>query len=131
MQTLRGNKMSVKVLLVDDDLTLLDCISQGLTIKKFSVVKATNGKDALLLAQSEKPDVILLDIILPDLGGGEVAAQLEKNEDTAHIPIIFLTGLLTHDEAHTVISGRSFIGKPYTINDIEKEIKLQLGNKYV
>lgn len=119
--------MNCKILLVDDDLTLLDCISQGLIDKGFQVLKADNGKDAINIAKTQQPDIILLDVVLPDLNGGEVAKKLENDPTTANIPIVFLTGLLTREEERTVINGRPFLGKPYGISEIITEIKRQTG----
>jgi len=118
--------MPETILIVDDELTLLDSLAQGLTLKGYNVMKADNGKDAIESALKDKPDIILLDIVLPDISGGEVARILQKHRATKHIPIIFLTGLLTKKEANTAISGKAFISKPYTLDEVTNEIERQL-----
>ena len=120
--------MPKTVLIVDDELTLLDSLAQGLSLKGYTVLKADNGKDAVAIAIKNKPDIILLDVILPDIGGGEVARILQKNHATKNIPIIFLTGLLTKKEAGTAIAGKAFISKPYTLDEVVSEIERQLEN---
>jgi len=119
--------MPKTVLIVDDELTLLDSLAQGLGLKGYSVMKADNGKDAIETAVKSKPDIILLDIVLPDISGAEVARVLQKNHATKRIPIIFLTGLLTKKEASTAIAGKDFISKPYTLDEVINEIERQLG----
>jgi DNA-binding response OmpR family regulator len=118
--------MPETVLIVDDELTLLDSLAQGLSLKGYAVMKADNGKDAIEIAVKSKPDIILLDIVLPDISGAEVARILQKNRATKRIPIIFLTGLLTKKEASTAIAGKAFISKPYTLDEVINEIERQL-----
>ena len=121
------------VLIVDDELALLDSVAQGLSLKGYAVMKADNGKDAVEIAVKNQPDIILLDIVLPDISGGEVARILKKNHAAKNIPVIFLTGLLTKKDARTVIGGNAFISKPYSLNEVITEIERQLekidGNK--
>jgi CheY-like chemotaxis protein len=73
------------VLLVEDDAAMRIICRLNLESEGFRVVEATDGKEALRLAQSEQPDVVLLDVMLPDLGGFEIASQLEN------IPVVFLS----------------------------------------
>jgi len=69
-----------------------------LTTRGYSVLTANNGNDAINLAKSEHPDLIILDIVIPDVGGAEIAEILKENLGTKNIPIIFLTGLLSKKE---------------------------------
>ena len=115
--------MAKKILIVDDDLDLLDCLDQALSIKGYDVIKCDSGQAAIRAARADKPDAILLDIVLPDLSGGEVARLLDKDPQTKKIPVIFLTGLLTHEEAKTVIKGKAFLGKPYSIDDVVEAVE--------
>jgi CheY-like chemotaxis protein len=62
------------------------------------VVTATNGKDGIELAESELPDIILLDLVMPDMPGEDVAAALKENPATANIPILFITALASKDD---------------------------------
>lgn len=73
------------VLLVEDDPSMRLLVQVNLESEGFRVVAATAGKEALRLAASEQPDIVLLDVMLPDLGGFEIAAQL------THLPIVFLS----------------------------------------
>jgi len=82
-----------KVLLIEDDLSLLKIYSNKLKINKFEVFFATTGDEGLRKAQTDLPDVILLDIILPGKDGFVVLADLKKDPKTRHIPVIILSNL--------------------------------------
>jgi CheY-like chemotaxis protein len=80
-----------KILLVEDNEMNRDMLSRRLQRKGYSVLTAEDGEKGLLLARSETPDLILMDISLPVMGGWEVTRLLKSNESTRHIPIIALT----------------------------------------
>ncbi|MDO8604964.1 MAG: diguanylate cyclase [Phaeospirillum sp.] len=79
------------ILIVDDDATGLRVLRQAF-VDQYRVLFATTGGDALLIAQRELPDLIILDIVMPDIDGHSVLRQLKANEQTTDIPVIFLTG---------------------------------------
>ena len=80
-----------KILLVEDNEMNRDMLSRRLQRKGFCVITAEDGEKGLLLARSEAPDLILMDISLPVMSGWEVTRLLKANECTRHIPIIALT----------------------------------------
>ena len=80
-----------KILLVEDNEMNRDMLSRRLQRRGYTVVNAEDGEKGLLLARSETPDLILMDISLPVMGGWEVTRLLKANESTRHIPIIALT----------------------------------------
>ena len=88
-----------KILLVEDNEMNRDMLSRRLQRKGYSVVTAEDGEKGLLLARSETPDLILMDISLPAMDGWEVTRLLKANQSTCHIPIIALT-------AHAMVSDR-------------------------
>lgn len=83
--------MPEKILIVDDDLDTLKLIGMLLDRKGYSIVAANNGKQALEKAAVDQPDLILLDVMMPDINGYEVVLRLRANNDTAGIPIIMFT----------------------------------------
>ena len=89
---------SKKVLSIEDDAFLSSLVSGKLIETGFSVVTANTGKDGLAKAKQEKPDLILLDIMLPDMGGFEILAQLKSDPETKAIPVIILSNLGGRDE---------------------------------
>jgi len=86
--------MSRKILVVDDEATVLDVVVKKLVEQGFEVISALTGKGGFDKAKIYLPDLILLDILLPDMEGPEVARLLQSDESTKKIPIIFLSGSL-------------------------------------
>jgi two-component system cell cycle response regulator DivK len=89
-----------KILLVEDNEMNRDMLSRRLQRKGYTVVTAHDGEQGHLLAHSENPDIILMDISLPVMDGWEVTRLLKANEATRHIPIIALT-------AHALVTDRA------------------------
>lgn len=88
---MKNNKVKKKILVVDDEKDIVDILKYNLEKEhEFEVLAAYNGKEALALVENQ-PDLILLDIMMPELNGFEVCKQLKQNPATAKIPVIFLT----------------------------------------
>lgn len=81
------------VLLIEDEPTLQKTLGTALTQEGYDVKSATDGETGLHLARETKPDIILLDLILPKMDGFEVLEELKKSADTKDIPVIILTNL--------------------------------------
>jgi len=106
-----------KILVVDDEEEVLTHLSNILKRANYEVTATTKGKEATELAMKLRPDLIILDIVMPDMGGSEVSSILAANPSTANIPIIFLTGILTKQEEEAIGSktGKHYvIAKPIT-----------------
>ena len=117
-----------KVLLIDDEKDLCFFLKANLeNTGEFDVLVSTRGDKGIELAQREKPDLILLDILMPGMSGDEVAEILLENSATAKIPIIFLTAMVTKEEIGDVAlkkkGGRDFITKPITTEELVGAIK--------
>lgn len=83
-----------KILIVDDDMILREMYEARLKEGGYEIVSASDGEEALQKAASEKPDVILLDIMMPKVNGIDVMKKLREDEPTANIPVILLTALV-------------------------------------
>ncbi len=121
---------NIKVMVVDDEPGVCDAIRRSLERKRgYTVVTTTRGEEAVALARAETPAVILLDILMPGLGGLEVATRLRSDGMTANIPIVFLTGLFTKAELSQhgpVISGERYIAKPASTSKIIEALQFAL-----
>lgn len=119
-----------KILIVDDEEDLLRTLEARLSTKGYHIWKAANGRDAILLAKTKHPDLIILDVVMPGMDGGQVANILKDDPETKDIPIIFLTALVTKKEEEKKsgepIGGRYFIAKPYNPEDLLKEVEKRL-----
>jgi CheY-like chemotaxis protein len=81
-----------KALVVDDDTGIIEILRLALEKSQFDVVTATSGPEALEIARSEKPDVILLDMMMPGMDGSEVYEQLRKRAETSGTPVVAISG---------------------------------------
>jgi two-component system phosphate regulon response regulator PhoB len=111
----RNSKQAV--LVVDDEKDLLDLIAYNLQRNGYHVLTATSGDKALELASSQKPDLILLDLMLPGMSGTEVARKLKADPETAGIPIIMLTA--KSEETDVVVGltlgADDYVTKPFSM----------------
>jgi DNA-binding response OmpR family regulator len=84
--------MKARILLVDDEPDVVKVVSKRLETEGFEVLVAPTGKEALAKAPAERPDAIILDVMLPEISGFEVCAKLKQDARTRQIPIIIYTG---------------------------------------
>ena len=117
--------MPKKILVVDDEPNIIKLLESRLSHSGYDIITAVDGKTCLKKAKDEKPDLILLDIILPGLNGFEVCKHLKKDQETKDIPIIMLTSLAQEqDLSKGLEEGAScFITKPFNPADLLIEIK--------
>lgn len=87
------DKKPTKVLLVEDDKMILDMYTLKFAQEGYKVFQAENGKDGLVMAKKETPDIILLDIILPQMDGFSVLKKLKSDASTKNMPVVLLTNL--------------------------------------
>jgi CheY-like chemotaxis protein len=118
---------NVKVLVVDDEVDFCYFVKKNLMHEgMFDVITATNGKDGIELAESELPDIILLDLVMPDMPGEDVAAALKENPATANIPILYITALATKDDVvdreENKIGNNYILPKPVRTKKLIKTI---------
>lgn len=122
----------LKVLIVDDDEKSLKLLEVKLNEAGFkNILKANDGKECLVLARTEMPDLILLDIMMPGMDGASVRSKLRDNETTKNIPVIFSTVMVSDEEIENMggeIGGSLYIAKPYDTKKIEQAIHAALGN---
>lgn len=85
---------SARVLIVDDDMTLRELYEERMKAEGYTILSASDGEEAIEKATKEKPDIILLDIMMPKINGIDVMKMLREKDETAKIPIIILTALV-------------------------------------
>jgi two-component system, OmpR family, alkaline phosphatase synthesis response regulator PhoP len=119
--------MKKKVLLVDDEKSFTNLLKLNLEETGRYDVRVVNwAEDALANAREFKPDIVLLDIIMPRMPGGNVVAQFETDAELKDTPIIFLTAAVQRSrvaEMDGIISGRPCIAKPASIEEIVSMIE--------
>lgn len=113
-----------KILVVDDNQITLMMLEKILSNSGYAVLPASNGSDAVMIAKEKLPDLLLLDISLPDIDGIQVACRLKDDPGTKHIPVIFLSSLRDEEiRKRGVVSPDSrFLHKPLNAEELLKEI---------
>ena len=121
--------MSARILVVEDEPEVLKLIARYLRDAGYKVFTALNGENGLRLARELLPDLIILDVILPDLEGFSVCETLRQRSPTAHIPILMLTGLAGEiPRCHAFECGvNEFIRKPFRVPDLLEHVKRTLA----
>lgn len=122
-----------KILLVEDNEMNRDMLSRRLQRKGYSIVMAHDGEQGLMLASSEHPDLILMDISLPKMDGWEVTRRLKDNPETRHIPVIALTAhaLSTDRQKAFEIGCDDYDTKPVEFGRLSEKIEHLLVEKSV
>jgi len=117
------------VLIVDDEEDTVEYLSFILESLGLEVISSREGLPALKLAEERKPQLIILDVNLPDIDGGEVAYRLSQREETQNIPIIYLTGLITPEEkGDSLRTGKYFVlAKPVLKGELISLVSQILG----
>lgn len=123
-------KTRAKVLIVDDEPIIMEILSQELSAEH-DILQASSGKRALELSQAGRPDLILLDISMPDMDGFEICRRLKRNSTTMNIPIIFVTAFDSEeDEVKGLELGAvDYLTKPFNMALVKVRIKNQLQLK--
>ena len=119
-----------KILFIEDESALQKTLGDYLKKEGYEVVSALDGESGLRLAQSQKPDLILLDLILPKMDGFEVLKKLMKNPETKEIPVIILTNLERMEDIGRALElgAKTYLVKAnYTLKEVTEKIKKVLG----
>ncbi len=114
-----------KILVVDDSATERFFFSELLSKNGYQVVTAENGVDAVTMAQSEQPDLILMDVVMPGQNGFQVTRTISRDPVTAHIPIIICTSKSQETDRYWGMKqgARDYVVKPVDPNDLLTKIR--------
>lgn len=122
------SKKRAFILLVDDDELNLDLLSRKLQRNGYDTITAVDGKEAISLAESTKPDLILMDMSLPELDGWEATRQLKADNSTKNIPVISLTAnAMPEDRAKALAAGcDEYETKPIVFENLFAKMEILL-----
>ena len=115
--------MSKRILIVDDDPDLVEAVSMLLEAEGMTPIAAYGGVEGLEKAKSENPDLIVLDVMMPDKDGYAVAKDLSEDEKLSKIPVIMLTAVVDHirDTKYSHADGRSLVADDFFDKPLEPE----------
>lgn len=120
-----------KILIIDDGVLFTTIAKDNLeSTEEYEVMAVNNPADALAAARKFKPEMIFLDVIMPGMSGGDVAEQFKNDKYLQNVPIVFLTAIMTKEEANlqqNIIKGQSYLAKPATKEELVDCIKNQIG----
>ncbi len=118
-----------KALIIEDHPDMLDVLSRQLERMGFSVITARNGKEGVTKAVEEKPQLILMDIMMPGMDGREATRRIRSNPMSKDIPILVITALIKESQLRKCIEAgcNDYIVKPFTFEEFREKIQTVLG----
>jgi len=120
-----------KVLVVDDERQIRDLLNEFLTGEGYEVLLASNGEEAIELAETEYPDVILLDVKMPGFDGIEVCKRLKAESKTQFVPVIMITGYIDNKMVAIEAGVDDFVNKPIDLVELAVRVKSILRIRYL
>jgi diguanylate cyclase (GGDEF)-like protein len=121
----------ILILCIDDDHDILNLLERILAADNYTVITAADGRQGLDLARSRRPDLILLDVVMPEIDGYEVCRMLKDDNDTVNIPIIFITAKNENEDEYTGLKmgAVDYIRKPFYPPIVKARVKTQADLK--
>lgn len=119
-----------KVLIVDDEPNILKLVTFILKSNGYDTIEASSGIECLEKAETEKPDIIILDVMMPEMDGFEAAKKVKSNPITRHIPILMLSSKAQFEDKMTGIDSGAmdYITKPFDKQELLEKVKTCLGD---
>jgi two-component system OmpR family response regulator len=120
-----GTAPEARILVVDDEPYITDLLTSALGFEGFAVDVATTGREALDMVRSSRPDLVLLDVMLPDLSGTEVCQRMRQDGEA--VPVVFLTALDgTEDKVAGLGVGDDYVTKPFSLDELVARMRAVL-----
>ncbi len=122
------SQIHAKILIVDDEADLVSVLRFGLQVEGFEVISAFDGEEGLRLARDERPDLIVLDLMLPKMDGYQVCRSLKFDERYKGIPILILSARSSEQDRKLALEmgADGFVTKPYDMRDLVGRIRARL-----
>ncbi len=120
-----------QILIIEDDIALQDTLDNLLQLEGFKTIMANNGKKGIELAKKKHPDLIVCDVMMPEVGGLEVISELQKSSTTALIPFIFLTAKTEIKDFRNGmrLGADDYIMKPFNNEELIKAIRFRIDKQ--
>ncbi len=119
------SRMPSRILIIDDEAHVVELMELAVEKEEFQIISACDGQGGLKKAVSEKPDIILLDVNLPDISGLEVCKQLKSKEVTRNIPILFLSALSQEQDIQQGMAAGAlaYVTKPFKVKPFLRQLR--------
>ncbi len=121
----------IRLLLIDDHQTMHRLLEAIVRIRGYELLYAENGRQGIAMARQERPDLILLDVMMPDMDGFKVCQYLKEHDETRNVPVMFLTarGAESDFETGRKAGGDGFMTKPFQASEILGQIDRLLAGR--
>lgn len=131
MPVLRKIKDKMKILIIEDSKNMSAVLKEVLEHEGITVLQAFDGVTGFMLVRREKPDLVLLDLLLPKMSGYDVCSKIMKDNLTRHIPVLIVSTLDTRDSMNKLhaAGAKHFMKKPYSLDELLAKIKSLLPKK--
>ena len=122
---------TTKILVADDDLEILALVARHLSGLPAEVVEASDGEEALRLARREKPDLVVLDVMMPGMSGWEVCRAIREDEALGSTGVIMLTGIgeRLNEMTSPLYGADGFLDKPFELDDLADKVREILAER--
>lgn len=112
--------MGKKILIIDDEVKITEMLAKAFIRCGYDVVTANRPLEGLKIAREDSPDLIILDLIMPEIDGHKMCKLLKSDKDCQHIPIVMLSGSLDEKDREWAFKtgANAYLNKPFTIQDI-------------
>lgn len=115
--------MAQTLMIVDDDPQLMRVLSMFFDLEGYHVIQARNGREALDMLHEYQPDILLLDLMMPEIGGEEVIRQIRSTRKVRHLPVIIFTAAETREEELRAAGASYFIAKPFSLDGLRDTVQ--------
>jgi DNA-binding response OmpR family regulator len=115
--------MAQTLMIVDDDPQLMRVLAMFFDLEGYHVIQARNGREALDMLQEYQPDILLLDLMMPEVGGEEVVRQIRASRKVRHLPVIIFTAAETREEELRAAGASYFIAKPFSLDGLRDTVQ--------
>jgi CheY-like chemotaxis protein len=118
----------IKVITIDDEKPIRTLIRHALLCENYEVVEAVNGREGMVMIRQEMPDVILLDVVMPDMSGLEALHLIRTDGAIAHIPVLLLSGYKDTEKLEQALAQprTDFLPKPFLLEELRARIRSML-----
>lgn len=119
--------MKKKILIIDDSLDILEMTRSILQTRGYDILTLSDGSRVLETVRTQRPDLIVIDMLLPDKNGDQLCSEIKSEENLSHIPIIITTGQAIVEESSQEIPGMfrpdDYLSKPFEVDDLLGKIQ--------
>ncbi|HET6415518.1 MAG TPA: response regulator [Polyangiales bacterium] len=122
---------ATKILVADDDLEILALVARHLSALPAEIVEASDGEEALRLARREKPNLVVLDVMMPGMSGWEVCRAIREDESLGQTGVIMLTGIgeRLNEMTSPLYGADGFLDKPFELDDLSAKVREVLAGR--